>query len=172
MRETETQRNWNEHFGNPRPPKTNIRWGLIIFMIVCIGCAALYVKKHPFENNDTANNTNTYRNINSSKNGRIMAESLDIIEDIFIEINKKDITTLYSDMTTLENINLSSEYNEYLRTVKLKLNYFINYRTTKDSYYLNLYNNVDMFSVLAEAFDKVGISYTLYNDRIEYTYNP
>lgn len=170
MKETETQRNWNEYFDNPKPSNKNIRWGLIIFMIVCISCAALYVKEH--QNNDTANNTNINRNINSSKNGRIMAESLNIIEDIFVEINKKDITTLYSDMTTLENINLSSEYDEYLRTVKLKLNYYINYRTTKDSYYLNLYNNIDMSSVLAEAFNKVGISYTLYDNRIEYTYTP
>ena len=43
MRETDTQRNWNNYFDNNKRPPSNIRWGLIIFIFVCICIACMYM---------------------------------------------------------------------------------------------------------------------------------
>ncbi len=167
MKQTETQQNWNTYFDNPKKSNTNIRWGFIIFILLCIGCAALYVYNNPNEPNidsSTSNNFNIADKIESAKNGQTMYESINTIENIFDTIENKSISELNDCIATVQNLTLSIEYKEFRQLVIDKLSYFIMYKENNNIEYLNKYNNIQWIDELASVFDEIGIDYEITHD--------
>lgn len=173
MRQTDTQKNWNEYFDNPKRTPSNIHWGLVFFMLLCIFTAIIYAaynKDEPAAQNTAMDIGEALNLSESNRTGSIMNESLETIFDIFHNIVSKSLDELSQDAVTIENINLSNEYDEYIRICLKKLRYYIAYKETLDSKYLEQYNACKPLPALTAAFDEVGIAYEYDGYTLHYTY--
>ena len=167
MRETNTQKNWNEYFDNPRRPSSNIRWGLVIFMVFCVGCAVVYSIA------DKDNNTNNsvdyayyyeddfLNQVDDTKTGEVMADSVETIEDIFESIEDKTMVELNESINTVRELELSYEYEEFRQLVIRKISYYIDYKLGNKPEDLEGYNKINWVEELAAVFDMVGVEYEI-----------
>ncbi|MBQ6814591.1 MAG: hypothetical protein IJP13_03535 [Lachnospiraceae bacterium] len=170
--ESETQKNWNNYFNNTKKKSSNTPWIFIVFMIICIGSAITYA----FLNNEPIvddNNDNNVIDINvSNRTGIVMANSVHTIENIIDNIDTKSEAELQDCIAVVEELPLSSEYNELKNIIIDKINLYIEYKKQGTPEALNAYNDVKWLAELAKVFDVVGITYYINDDnsKIEFEY--
>lgn len=167
---------------------------IIAFCItITIGCiiliaAALNDKEEPEQTTtkkttETTNDTSyphTYFNISAdNKNGVIMKNSVNTIQDILDKIREDKETLTEKDIDnyiiTVKNTDLSNEYNEYKNKAVEKLKIARSWINTEDveqrNELIDKYNNINIIEYLTKAFDKVGVDYWMIDDKhIRYTY--
>lgn len=187
MKQTNTQRNWNRYYGNPQPNhKTPI---LIILFVLAIILSVVGYYFHKIMSNGTDmkyNNLTEFVAECSSessdhysvgfaynKNGSTMNESIQTIDtyiDKCLYCNNKEIDEM---IYSVENIDLSDEYNEYKNSVVSKLTAMKNYHVTNDKKYLEEFNNSNYMEQLQIAFTLANVRYEMENDnKIKYWYYP
>lgn len=175
MKETETQKNWNNFFENPHPPKKH-NFLLPLIIIIAIAGAIIYykynVQKKGIEYNVSLNTNGILieKHGISNQNGVDMRISIDSIRDILNNITQKNENELYADIEKIENMNLSYHYDEFKENIIQKIKYLIQYNKTKTRENVDLYNEINFIEELAKAFDKAGVTYHFTENGIEYQY--
>ncbi len=176
MRETETQKNWNNFYKNPHPPKQHNFFILKLMILLTIAGAIIFYRysmKEKGISNSISINANGIvieEHGISNQNGVDMNISLNEIEKILENITKKEDDELYKDIRTIENLNLSNHYNELKKSIIQKIKYWIKYKETKTRDDFDLYNNINYIQELAKAFDKASVEYNFTETGIEYKY--
>jgi len=175
---SDTQKNWNEYWGNKKERKSHKPpIAIIVIILICIISAGYYYRANgSFEGKKTTKNDFTKidnKLTQSNKNGSKMKEGISKIDKLMYEL--QDIKEL-SDSRKEEMINmimdidLSSEYN-YLKTNIIKkielLQEYLNDRTMEK---LNEYNSIIYTEVLAKCFKDAGVKYFMNEDKIEFEY--
>lgn len=163
MRETNTQKNWNEYFDNPHRPPSNIRWGIVLFMILCVGCAVAYSIADKGNNSEDTYfyDDDLMNQMYDTKTGEVMADSIDTIENIFDTIEDKTVVELNESINTVRELDLSYEYEDFRQLIIKKISYFIDYKLTNKPEDLEEYNKINWIEELAEVFDIVGVDYEI-----------
>lgn len=108
--------------------------------------------------------------IPSNQNGTVMAQSLNRISEIFSNLDNKTIDELYNYVAEIDNIDLSSHYNTFKSMMRLKLNYWIEYKRDKNPDSITKYNSINYSEELSKAFDAAGVRYEIEKNRIIYWY--
>lgn len=168
--QSETQKNWNEFWGNKNPSPFHINKFILFIIIICITSAFIY-----FYNTDTVedipltNSVNSSLYIQANKNGTVMAESISKIENILNnEIVGRSEDELLEHINTINALDLSEEYANFKKQVVQKINYYILYLNSKDTSYLDKYNSIDYITELSKAFDTAGVVYEINDGTITY----
>lgn len=177
MGETETQKNWNNFYKNPHPPKQHNYFILKLIILLAIAGAVIFYRYSIKEKgiyhsvNINANGIVVEEHGISNQNGVDMNISLDKIDEILNNITKKDIKELYKDIKTIENLDLSNHYNELKEALIKKIQYWIEYKETKTRESLDLFNGIDYIQELAKAFDKASVEYEFTENGMQYKYH-
>ena len=175
---SDTQKHWNEYWGNKKERKSHKPpIAIIVIILICIISAGYYYRENgSFEGKKTTKNDFTnidHKLTQSNKNGSKMAEGIKTIEKIIFEI--KDIKELSDSkkeelISTIMDIDLSSEYTE-LKTSMIKkielLQVYLEKRTVES---LNEFNSIKYLKVAAKCFKKAGVKYFIDKDKINFEY--
>lgn len=177
MRETNTQKNWNEYFDNPKRPHSDIRWGIVIFMVFCVGCAVVYSLVSGDSEEDMYDDMYGDMYVDwyddaymsdpdySARVGEKMAESVEIIKGIFYNIEDKTTVELNDSIKIVRELELSAEYEEFRQQVIKKLSYYIDYKISNNVADLEEYNKIHWIDELAVVFDQVGVEYEITKEK-------
>lgn len=175
MKETETQKNWNEFFQNKRPRKKNNFIIPLIIILAVIGAIVFYqynIKKNGIEYNVslTTNGVLIEKHGISNQNGIDMRISIDTVENIIKNMTEKTENELYQDIETIENLDLSQHYDTFRKKIIQKIEYWIQYENSKTKENINLFKEISFIEELAKAFDEAGVKYHFTETGIEYQY--
>jgi len=119
----------------------------------------------------------------SNKNGKVMGTSITKSRQILSNTSKmlddpnnNTINTLNDYITQVNELDLSTDYDNFKNTVINKIEAAIDCVNAKEINDKNIndiiekYNSIDQIEELKKVFDKIGVKYSTGNNGIEYQY--
>lgn len=189
MKQTPTQKNWNEHFGtNEKKGKSRLPAILVVMLIV--GCMCIAWEKYTGESilarlltgsgaAGKSGATNSFTtvstgmamtpgaSVNSDKNGIKFRDAMQALLDLEKKIQYAESKeTLNSLKDQVEAVKVHSYYEPIKSAVLEFCNYRIKNIADRDNQVIKRENEylVEIYDVMCECFDKAGIRYDRKSD--------
>lgn len=188
MQQSQTQKNWNEFYGN-KQPGTRPPVLIIIFILALLSAGAWYLYNGNLSKIETSSQDDTEQDTEEketksvykttvgfayNKNGSTMSESISRLDEIMHLIaTYQEDETLKEYIEKIEELDLSDEYTPLKKACIKKIEYMRKFIEDPDEKYLKKYNEIDYIEELAKAFDLANVRYKLQDDGgIKWWYSP